>query len=107
MENRNDKNSGEIIVQLDPLIQSLVPEFLQHRRENASSIWDALENSDVEIVASIAHDIEGTAGAFGFSEMAQLGRLLKEAARESSLGKIKSLASELTDYLDRLRVVYD
>ena len=106
MENRND-NEGEIIVRLDPLIQRIGPEFLQHRRENAGLIWDALENADVEKVANIAHDIEGTAGAFGFSEMAQLGRLLQEAARESSLGKIKSLASDLTDYLDRLRVIYD
>ena len=73
MENRND-NEGEIIVRLDPLIQKIVPEFLQHRRENAGLIWDALENSDVEKVANIAHDIEGTAGAFGFSEIAELAQ---------------------------------
>lgn len=107
METGNDNSPDEIIVHLDPLIQKIVPDFLRHRRENADSIWDALENSDFESVANIAHDIVGTAGAFGFSEMAQLGHLLQEAALESSHGKMRTLASELTDYLDRLRIVYN
>ncbi|MCI0811768.1 MAG: Hpt domain-containing protein [Chloroflexi bacterium] len=107
MENSNDDTRGEIIVRLDPLIQDIVIDFLQHRRENASAISDAIETSDFETVGDIGHDIEGTAGAFGFSEMGLIGRSLQQAAHESSLVDIRTLAEELTSYLDRLRIVYE
>ena len=105
MKNTNDNN--EIVVHLDPLIKDIVDDFLQHRRENASAISEALETGDLEIVGDIGHDIEGTAGAFGFKEMGLIGRSLQQAARDASLGEIETLAEELTSYLSRLRVVYD
>jgi len=107
MEKSNDDAHGEIIVHLDPLIEDIVADFLQHRRENTSAITDAIENSDFETVGDIGHDIEGTAGAFGFSGMALIGRSLQQAARESSLGDIRTLAAELQGYLERLRIVYE
>ena len=106
MKNTND-NNNEIVVHLDPLIQDIVDDFLQHRKENASAISEALETGDLEIVGDIGHDIEGTAGAFGFKEMGLIGRSLQQAARDASLGEIKTLAEELTSYLSRLRVVYE
>ncbi len=105
--NHNDNAGDEIIVKLDPLIKDIVSDFLQHRKENASAITDAIEKSDFETVGDIGHDIEGTAGAFGFKEMGLIGRSLQQAARESSLADIKSLAKELASYLERLRVVYE
>lgn len=105
--NQNDNAGDEIIVRLDPLIKDIVADFLQHRKENASAIIDAIENSDYETVGDIGHDIEGTAGAFGFKEMGLIGRSLRQAANESSLVDMKSLAEELTSYLERLKVVYE
>ncbi len=105
--NQNENPGGEIIVKLDPLIKDIVADFLQHRKENAAEISNAIENSDFETVGEIGHDIEGTAGAFGFKEMGLIGRSLQQAARESSLVDIKSLAEELASYLERLRVVYE
>jgi len=106
MANKNDNDGDEIVVHLDPLIEDIVADFLQHRKENVASILDALEAADFDTVANIGHDIEGTGGAFGFSGMARIGRSLMEAARESSTGDIKRLAEELTSYLERLRIVY-
>lgn len=105
--NQNDNPGDEIIVKLDPLIKDIVADFLQHRKENASAITEAIKLSDFETVGDIGHDIEGTAGAFGFKEMGLIGRSLQQAARESSLVNVKSLAEELTSYLERLRVVYE
>ena len=105
--NHNDNAGDEIIVKLDPLIKDIVADFLQHRKENAVAVSNAIENSDFEAVGDIGHDIEGTAGAFGFKEMGLIGRSLQKAARESSLADVKSLAEELTSYLERLRVVYE
>ncbi len=105
--NQSDNPGDEIVVRLDPLIKDIVADFLQHRKENASAISNALENSDFETIRDIGHDIEGTAGAFGFKEMGLIGRSLQQAARESSFADVKSLAEELTSYLERLRVVYE
>ena len=107
MENTSENAEEEIVVRLDPLIQDIVADFLQHRRENVASILDALEAADYEAVENIGHDIEGTGGAFGFSGMARIGRSLRQAAREASPGEIKRLAEELTSYLERLKIVYE
>ena len=106
MANTNENDREEIVVHLDPLIEDIVADFLQHRRENVSSILEAVEAADFGAVEDIGHDIEGTGGAFGFSGMARIGSSLTQAARESSLGDIKRLAEELTSYLERLRIVY-
>lgn len=105
--NQSDNPDDEIIVKLDPLIKDIVADFLQHRKENASAISDAMENLDFEKVADIGHDIEGTAGAFGFKEMGLIGRSLRQAAHESSVVDIKALSEELTSYLERLIIVYE
>ena len=104
---QTDNAGDEIIVKLDPLIKDIVADFLQHRKENAAAIFNAIENSDFEAVGDIGHDIEGTAGAFGFKEMGLIGRSLRQAAHESSLVDIKALAEELTSYLERLIIVYE
>lgn len=105
--NQNENPEGEIVVRLDPLIRDIVPDFLQHRRENTAAISVAIDTSDFQAVGDIGHDIEGTAGAFGFVELGAIGRSLQKAARESSLEDIKSLAEELTSYLERLKIVYE
>ncbi len=107
MGNSCDNAGDEIVVRLDPIIEDIVGDFLQHRRENVTSILDALEAADYEAVEHIGHDIEGTGGAFGFSGMARIGRSLRQAAREASPGEIKRLAEELTSYLERLKIVYE
>ena len=106
MGNSCQNASDEIVVHLDPIIRDIVGDFLRHRRENVTSILDALEAADYEVVEHIGHDIEGTGGAFGFTGMARIGRSLREAARESSPGEVKRLAEELVSYLERLRIVY-
>ena len=95
MANTNDNDRDEIVVRLDPLIEDIVADFLQHRRENVSSILTASEAADFQALENIGHDIEGTGGAFGFSGMARIGRSLRQAARESSLGDIKMGGYEL------------
>lgn len=95
------------MVRLDPLISDIVDEFLIHRKENAAAILDAVEGSDLETVGNIGHDIEGTAGAFGFKDMALIGRSLQQAARESNPAGIRRLAEELSSHLQRLKVVYE
>ena len=106
MPNPCDNAGEEIVVRIDPLIQDIVADFLQHRRENASEIFVAMETADFEAVDDIGHDIEGTGGAFGFSDMALIGRSLQQAAKNGSLGDIRRLAEDLLSYLERLRIVY-
>lgn len=106
MADPSDNSNEEIVVRLDPLIKDIVGDFLQRRRENASNILAALAESDLETVDQIGHDLEGTAGAFGFSDMAILGHSLQQAAKQSNPEEVKRLAEELIDYLNRLKVVY-
>lgn len=107
MENSSDNPGGEIVVRIDRLIEDIVDEFLQHRRENVTSILDALEVADFEAVAKTGHDIEGSAGAFGFHGMAEIGISLRQAARQASPDDVKRQVDEMVSYLGRLKVVYE
>ena len=107
MANSEGGGGDEIYVHLDATIEDMIPDFLEHRRENIRSILDALEAGDYEGVEQIGHDMEGTGGAFGFKGMAQIGRSLKEAALESEAGEVRRLAEELASYLERIRIVYE
>lgn len=107
MDNPSDNPDDEIVVRLDPLIAGIVGGFLVNRRDDATAIFDALEASNMEAVDQIGHDLEGTAGAFGFTGMAEIGHSLQQSAKQSSHEDIKRLGEGLVSYLDRLRIVYD
>ena len=107
MGNSCGNDGDEIVVRLDPIIEDIVGDFLHHRRENVTSILEALEAADYDAVEHIGHDIEGTGGAFGFSGMARIGRSLRQAAREVAHGEVKRLAEELASYLEHVKIVYE
>ena len=106
MKNRNSEEQDEIVVRIDATIRDIIPDFLQHRAENVTMLFSALEAGDFDAVRQIGHDIEGSGGAFGFKTMASLGRSLRLAGTDEVHGEVRSLAEELASYIARLKIVY-
>ncbi len=106
MVDRQDKWNQEIIVEIDSSIEELIPRFLQHRRESVTLIANALTTGEYAKIAAIGHDLEGTCGSYGFADLADMGRMIRQAAFEEHSGDVRRIAQEFKNYLDRLKVVF-
>ena len=96
----------EIIVHVDSWMAELMTPFLNHRREDIATLLIHLQAGDFEAVWNLGHDIKGTGAVYGFSDMARIGQSIEQAARERGSKQLKTLAEELTNYLDRVKLVY-
>ena len=100
------KHGSEINVTVDYRIAALVPNYLNHQRENIESIIQAMTESDFEAIRVLGHQMKGSGGGYGFDAISVFGRSIELAAEAQATSEIAHLASELSDYLHRVRVEY-
>ena len=98
-------NSGKFLVYVDPVIEDLIPLFLQHRREDLESIAVALEQADFETIETLGHGMKGTGGGFGFDGITEIGRSLEQAARDRDVELVKKQIECLSAYLEQVEVI--
>ncbi len=86
-------------------LEGIVPMYLGKRREDAAALSTLLAASDLTNIQRIGHDMKGTGTSYGFDTVTQLGSELEQAAKTSDLVRLGSIVTELTTYLDRVRLV--
>jgi len=101
------KSAGNILVQIDPDLEELVPGYLENRRKDIQSIREALERSDFETSQRLGHTMKGSGGGYGFDAISAIGMAIEEASKIRSEDQVRRAVCELTDYLDRVKVVYE
>ena len=106
MQDTSTAQHKEIIVNVDSWMSELVTPFLEHRREDIASLVNYLQAGNFEAAWDLGHDIKGTAAVYGFVGMARIGQAIEHAAQKPESNELESLAEELSDYLDRVRLVY-
>ena len=107
MSDRGQDNPKEkIVVQIDPDLEDLIPTYLGNRRKDVEAICKALGEKDLETIERLGHTMKGSGGGYGFDIISAIGANLEQAAKENSLDKIKSSLNELSDFMDRVQVVY-
>lgn len=102
-----EQNRDRIVVQVDPDIEELIPEFLQRRHTDIAAISDALKKGDYETIRILGHSMKGSGGGYGFDAISDIGRRLEQAAKDKHLEEIHKQTKALSDYLERLEVTYD
>ena len=99
-------NEPGVTVRLSARFQHLTSQYLQHRRDDVMLILNALERGDYESIRILGHNIKGTSGAFGFTEVAALGARLEEAAVGKAPHEMRVSVEALSDYLQRVEIFY-
>lgn len=92
-----------IRVKVDPLLAEIVPKFLERCAQTAPELRDAARSGDLAAARKIGHVLHGTAGSFGFEEMAGIGRKVEQAARDGDSEALAKLADALADHVSRVR----
>jgi HPt (histidine-containing phosphotransfer) domain-containing protein len=95
-----------ITVEVDTDLEDLIPGFLQNRRDDVQSIQESLAADDLERIRVIGHSMKGAGGGYGFDGLTDIGADIESAALAGDVEQIRSSVQELTDYLDRVNIVF-
>ena len=108
MTRQGEKNGKDrILVRTDVLFKDLVPGFLNNRRKDVISIHEALETGNFEAILHLGHKMRGDGGGYGFDAISEIGAALEQAAKMQDSDKVRRYAEELSDFVERVEVVYD
>ncbi len=105
-QNTDAKPDEKIVVNVDSDIEDLIPGFLENRQQDVKSIYDALEKEDYETIRILGHSMKGAGGGYGFDEITDIGRSIEESAEGKNQEEIKKWVINLSNYLDRVEIVY-
>ncbi len=95
------------VVRPDPDLADLIPSFLQNRRNELSELEGAVARGDFEFIRRMAHTWKGICRPYGFIHLETISRGLESAGTTESSPEISGLLSEIHNYLDNVRVVYE
>lgn len=93
-------------VHIDKLLEDLIPDFLENRRNNIDALREAVRNDDMAMVEHLGHTMKGTGGGYGFQEITEIGDALERGAQQQDQDCVLGLAKKLETYLDTLEVVF-
>jgi HPt (histidine-containing phosphotransfer) domain-containing protein len=102
-----DNRSETVRVSIDPDLQDLIPGFLQNRRQDIQTLQKAVVVKDFETIRMLGHRMRGDGGGYGFPMISEIGGALEKAALEKHTLDITASVQKLTDYLDRIEIIYE
>ena len=105
MRDRAPERKDKTVVRANPEMKEMIPGFLEHRHEDVELLLEALEQDDYPAIHLLGHRLKGDGGSYGFDAITVIGRRLEQAAKNEDPQEIRKLASELSDYLERVEVV--
>lgn len=95
-----------VAVQVDRMLEELIPGFMENRRNDITALQDAISKDDMERVSRIGHTLKGSGGGYGFNQITEIGQALERAASEDNRETALHLVSELASYLDHVEVIF-
>ena len=108
MTTNNDiSNDKKIIIQVDSDLEDLIPGFLDNRQRDITTIFDALGRKDYDSIAKAGHTMKGVGGGYGFDAITDIGGSIEQAAKHKDPEPIKHCLNELSDYLQRIEIVFE
>jgi HPt (histidine-containing phosphotransfer) domain-containing protein len=92
------------LVQADPLVLPLVPDYLKNRAADVQKLEAALAARDFAVLRKIGHNLRGSAGAYGLPPLSDIGARLEEAAVRQDLGALAPAVDAMRQFLQVVRM---
>lgn len=92
-----------LLVRIDPDIADLAEEYLTDRRAEVEEQEARLLRGEISLIMVFAHNLKGSAGAYGFQPLSQLGAQLQQASTAGDIRQTRELLREIASYLRRVR----
>jgi HPt (histidine-containing phosphotransfer) domain-containing protein len=101
------KPAEKIIAHVDPDLRDLIPGYLENRLRDLTTIKNALKAADFAKIRVLGHSMRGSGGGYGFMPISNIGEAIEKAAKNKDRDPIKNHLTELSDFLERVTLVYD
>lgn len=88
-------------------LQTLVPKFLSEVSAACTTTATAIANGDWSTVRSLAHQLKGAGGTYGFDPITTAGECLGQAGRAADAVAATRALHQLTAYLQSVEVIYE
>ena len=98
--------TDSLVVQVDTFLEELIPEFLEGMKKDVETMMVACGQGNYEAIWTLGHDMKGSGSGYGFEAISDLGRSIERSAVEQNSLKIRALVGALSQYLERVEVVY-
>lgn len=102
----SDDAGERILVEIDPELMPVVPDYLEGRRRDCAEIQRLLASGGMNCIQTLGHRLKGSGGSFGFDEISEIGEALELAAQVSDAEGVRAAVVRLETYLARVSVAY-
>jgi CheY-like chemotaxis protein len=96
--------SEPIVIEMDPDLADLIPEYLERRQQDLENMRAALTSTDYETVRIVGHSMKGSGAAYGFDELTAIGSSLEQAAKAGDAEAIRHQLDAMASYLERVEL---
>ena len=83
------------------------PAIWENRQKDVTTIKNALNAADFGKILVLVHSLKGSGGGYGFLPISKIGEALEKCAKNKDSDSIKNHLAELSDFLERVTLVYD
>jgi HPt (histidine-containing phosphotransfer) domain-containing protein len=104
MANPSNPSPAPYLVQADPLVLPLVPDYLKNRAADVQKLEAALAARDFAVLRKTGHNIRGSAGAYGLPPLSDIGARLEEAAVRQDAGALAAAVDAMRQFLLTVRM---
>ena len=80
---------------------------LHETRKELETLRVALSAGDMEQLRQLGHRMKGVGNSYGFELISVLGKKIEDDAKVKNLSALEALIAEYTDYLARVKIIYE
>lgn len=91
---------------IDKSIEGLIPLFFNKRQEDIKLLSDYISEHQYEEIQKVGHRVSGTAGNYGFLDLADIARSLETAARAHDDKKLDELLRNFKSYVENVEIEF-
>jgi HPt (histidine-containing phosphotransfer) domain-containing protein len=88
-------------------LEDLIPTFMKNRAKELDTLKAAVAAGDFEQLRQLGHRMKGVGNSYGFEKVSQLGKQVEDGAKAGDRAVIEASIVEYTDYLARVKIVYE
>ncbi len=103
MSRADDRRSRLVLVR-SPTVVALLPKFVSHRERDVAIVRDAIRRRDFPAIATIGHNLRGSAESYGFPQLGVFGASLEAAAHLCDIRRVGRVLEGLDACVRRIRV---
>jgi len=86
----------------DPDFRELLKYFVDVAAERRGELIAAYEADDLSLLTSIAHQLKGAGGGYGFDGLSEAAQTLESICKNERSGEIREGVEAIVRYLDRI-----